>query len=93
MHVRDEVFARAALLVTIECVIRSKTTEAFLASEVAAIMLGDVTHESGKIFDPCEVAVLVEQINLGLAHMPTTVKRVARLPVIVVKPDHVDQKV
>ena len=93
MDVRNEVFSGAELLVTIERVLRLKTTEAFLAPEVAAFMLGNVTHESGKIFDPCEVTVPVEQVNLGLAHMPTAVKRVARLPVIVVEPNHVDRKV
>ena len=46
-----------------------------------------------KILDPCEVAVPVEQVDFGLAYVSTAVNLVARLPVIVVEPNHVDRKV
>ena len=35
----------------------------------------------------------IEQVDLGLAHMPTAVNRVPRLAVTVVEPDHVDRDV
>ena len=77
----------------IERIFRLKSTEALLAPEVSAIILGDVTNQSGNIFDSREVAVPVEQVDLGLAYVSTAVNRVARLPFIVVEPDHVDRKV
>ena len=93
MDVRDKVLARAELLVAHIRILHLKATEALLAPEVSAIMLCDVTHQSGEIFDQREVTVLVEQVDFGLAHMPTLVKRVPSLPVIVVEPDHGDRDV
>ena len=44
MDVRDEVLARAELLMAHERILRLKATEAPLAPEVAMLILSDVTH-------------------------------------------------
>ena len=56
-------------------------------------MLGDIIHESQEFLDPREVAVAVKKVDVGLAHVPTAVKRVPRLAVIVVKPEYVNRDV
>ena len=93
VDIRDEVAARAELRVAHKRILRLKSTEAPLAPEVAVLILCNVTHQSGEVFDPREVAVPVEQVDFGLVHMPTAINRVPRFTVTVVKPNYFDRDV